>query len=49
MGGNLEADPERVGGRGVMAWEHFGILQEELESVAEEKDGWVSLLDLLPQ
>ena len=31
----------------LQAWELIGILQEELESVAGERDVWVSLLDLL--
>ena len=30
-----------------LAWERLGIPQEELGSVAGERDGWVSLLDLL--
>jgi len=32
----------------ILAWKHLGIPQEELESVAEERDVWVSLLNLFP-
>ena len=32
----------------LLAWEHLGIPQEELESVAGEKEAWRALLDLLP-
>ena len=31
-----------------LAWERLGIPQEELESVAEEKEAWRALLSLLP-
>jgi len=30
-----------------LGWERLGIPQEELESVAGERGGWVYLLDLL--
>ena len=32
----------------LLAWERLGIPQEELESVAGEKEAWRALLDLLP-
>ena len=32
----------------LLAWEHLGIPQEELDSVAGEKEAWRALLDLLP-
>ncbi len=32
-----------------LAWESLGIPQEELESVAGERDVWTSLLNLLPR
>ena len=31
-----------------LAWERFGILQEELDEVAGERKVWASLLRLLP-
>jgi len=33
----------------LLAWEHLGIPQEELESVAGERYVWIYLLNLLPQ
>ena len=32
----------------LLAWKRLGIPQEELESVAGEKEAWRALLDLLP-
>lgn len=32
----------------IRAWERVGILQEELEIVAEERDVWNILINLLP-
>jgi len=50
-GAQTGADPEPAGGiiyRSHLAWEHLGISQEELESVAGEKEVWRALLSLLP-
>lgn len=32
----------------LLAWEHFGVPKEELESIAGEKEAWNTLLSLLP-
>ena len=32
----------------LLAWERLGISQEELESVAGEKEAWRAMLSLLP-
>jgi len=42
-------DPGLAGGMSLLAWERLGTPQEELESVAEERDVWVSHLNLLPE
>ena len=50
LAGGLEVDPEHAGGITYLLWpgKRLRVPQEELESVAGERDVWYSLLSLLP-
>lgn len=45
LDGALGADPQPSGE--IISWECLGISQEELESVARDRNVWIDLLNLL--